>query len=54
MKDRWVTKQSSEKLSLLLGISEFISTQDWEFIHADPKRIDEFLTLYEQDDLRKG
>ena len=51
MKDSWVTKHSSEKLSSLLGLNEFTSSQDWQFIHADPKRIDEFLTLYEHDSL---
>ncbi len=51
MKKRWLTAQSTEKLSTVLGIKEFVSTQDWELIHADPKRVNEFVTLYERGDL---
>ena len=53
MQARWVTRQSSDKLSALLGITGWDSDQDWELVHADALRVEEFIKLYRHGDLNE-
>ena len=53
MKERWVTSQSSDKLSALLGITRLDTEQDWKFVHADALRVEEFMEMYGHSDFNE-
>jgi hypothetical protein len=43
-----LTRESTAKLTLMLGLSATGREQDWDLELADPSRIDEFVALYQQ------
>lgn len=47
IKARWVTPDSQEKLTDMLGLPTHLGKQDWELIYGDSRRLGEFLDLYE-------
>ena len=45
---RFVTTPARERLAALLRLPNDPSMQDWEWVVADPERIEEFLSVYEE------
>lgn len=48
---RWITGESIARLSAKLGLPVDPLMQDWDILNADPRRLGEFLDLYETESL---
>ena len=49
-----LTCKPLDRLSNLLSVDIYGWGQDWEFVYADPDRIEEFSALYERESLNPG